>query len=291
MARTAKKTTAKKTTRKTAGAKSTAKSVSKEAPAAKNNDGMVTLEKLYKFNIFSAIVNLAFAVLSVLFVSRNTVDFTLAHATKDVLAGSTTMGPAYKTLATVEIRYLMAFIFVLGAIFSLLLATRLRKSYEAGVKGSASGWRWIFMGISLALILELVSVLGGIGDVFTLKLVGALTFTAAVLAWINERQNKGTKKQYAVFALGVFTGFAAWLPLAGSLLGTALYGVTNFGWYEYTLAVLVLIGSLSIGLNQYRHARDGITAKGYLQLEGKYVSTDFLLKLVVFAVLLIALHK
>ncbi|HEX5456049.1 MAG TPA: hypothetical protein VFW77_01650 [Candidatus Saccharimonadales bacterium] len=291
MARTAKKTTAKKTTKKTAGAKSSAKSVSKQAPAAKNNEGMVTLEKLYKFNLFSTIVNLAFAVLSVLFVSRNTVDFTLAHATKDALSGSSAMGPAYKILATVEIRYLMAFIFVLGAIFSLLLATKLRKNYEAGVKGSAAGWRWASMGITLGLILELATILGGIGDIFTLKLVGTLTFTAAILAWLNEKQNKGTKKQYAVFALGVFTGFAAWVPLAGSLLGTALYGAANFSWYVYTLAVLVLIGSLSIGLNQYRHARDGVTAKGYLQLEGKYLSTDFLVKLAVFAVLLIALHK
>lgn len=291
MARTAKKTTAKKTTKKTAGAKTTAKSVSKQAPAVKNTDGMVTLEKLYKFNLFSAIVNLAFAVLSILFMSKDTVDFTLAHATRDALAGAEVMGPAYKTLATVEIRYLMAFIFVLGAVFSLLLATKLRKNYETSVKGSAAGWRWAFMGIGLGLVLELATILGGIGDVFTLKLVGALTFTAAILAWLNEKQNKGTKKQYAVFALGVFTGFAAWLPLAGSLLGTALYGATNFSWYVYTLAVLILIGSLSIGINQYRLARDGVTAKGYLQLEGKYVSTDFLIKVGVFAVLLIALHK
>ncbi|HEX5796785.1 MAG TPA: hypothetical protein VFX86_00155 [Candidatus Saccharimonadales bacterium] len=291
MARTAKKPSASKSKSKAA----TSKKVVKTAAAANkgSSQGMVTLQKLYKFNLFSAAANLIFAVLSILFVSKNTVDFTLAHAVKDEIASTsdTVLGPAYTTLATVEIRYLMAVIFLLGAFFSLLLATKLRKVYESGVKNSTSGVRWLLTGITFALILELVSVLGGVSDVFTLKLIAGLILATSILAWLAERENKGSKNNFYAFALSVFTGFIAWLPLAGSLIGTALYGDTAFDWHVYALAVLVLFGFTSIGLSQYRQVRDGISAKGYLQLEGKYVSSDFLIKLAVFAVLLLALHK
>jgi heliorhodopsin len=289
MAKTAKKSPVKKT--KSAAAKATAdKAAAANDNATKSADKSVTLNKLYKFNLFSVVANLVFAILSVVFIGKQTVDLTWAYATKDQLVGST-LGPAYRTLASVEIRYLLAVIFVISAIFSLLLATRLRKTYEAGVKNSTSGVRWIFTGITLGLVLELASLLGGVGDVLTLKLAGGLVFTTAILAWLSERQNKGSKKHYASFTLSVFTGVIAWFPLAGSLLFTAIYGISNFSWYVYTLAGLVLIGFLSIALNQYRQARDGVSAKGYLQQEGKYVSTEFMIKLVVFLVVIIALHK
>lgn len=296
MATTAKKTTAKTTKRKTAGAKANSKAavVAKASSNGKGNssktDKSVTLGRLYQFNLFAAVANLAFAVLSVLLIGKQTAGVTLAYATKDELS-SAGIGPAYRLLANVEIRYLLAAIFVISAVFSLLLATRLRNTYEAGVKNSTSGTRWVLSGITLALVLEFVTLVGGIGDLLTLKLVGGLVFTTALLAWLSERQNKGTKKQYAIFGLSVFTGVIAWLPLAGSLLFTAIYGVVNFKWYVYLLAALVLIGFLNIARNQYKHAKNGVSAKGYLQLEGKYLSVDFLIKLALFAVVLIALHK
>lgn len=294
MARTAKKPIAKTTKRKTAGAKATAKKTTAKSAAKevdnKPKDKSVTLKKLYQFNLFAALANLVFAVLSVIFVGKQTAAFSWAYSTKDELSSSG-LGPAYKLIANVEIRYLLAVIFVLSAIFSLLLATRLRNNYESGVKNSVSGTRWVLSGISLALILEFATLVAGVQDILTLKLVGGLIFTTSLLAWLNERQNKGTKKQYAIFGLSVFTGVIAWIPLIGSLLFTAIYGVVNFSWYVYVLAALVLIGFLSIARNQYRHARDGVSAKGYLQLEGNYLSVDFLIKFALFVVVLLALHK
>jgi hypothetical protein len=292
MATTAKKPTAKKTKAKTKAASKAAAAKTVEAKTApKSTDKSVTKQRLYNFNIFAGLANIVFAVLSVVFLSKQTVDVTTAYATKNELAGSGVLGPAYKTLATVEIRYLLAGIFVISAIFSLLLASRLRKNYEAGVTNSNTLIRWVFTGISLGLILEFVTILAGIGDIATLILAGGLIFTTCVLAWMNGRDNKGTSKNYAAFALSMFTGIIAWLPLAGSLKDTYIYGNTNFGWYVYALSAAVLIGFISIARNQYRHAKNGVSAKGYLQLEGVYLSTDFLIKLAVLAIVLIALHK
>lgn len=279
MARPAKKASAKKTNSKTAAAK---------APV-KNSNGMVTLQKLYKFNLFAVVANVILAVLSVVFVSRETLSAVVTYSTRDELVG--TLGTAYKTLLTVELRYVLAALFVVSAVLALLLATKLRRAYETGVKNTVSAWRWVFMGATLGLTLEIATVLAGVADIMTLKLVALLIVTTTVLAFLAERENKGTKKQYVVFGLSMLTGTIAWFPLVASLIATPLYGIEGFGWYVYALSALLLAGFSSICWTQYVRIRDGVSAKGYLQLEGKYLSTDFLLKLGTFVIIVLALHK
>lgn len=298
MAKTAKKsakTKAKSSAAKSSNKKSVAKKVDAKAKSTKSTklDKSVTLAKLYKFNLFAAASYLVFAVLSLVLLSKETVSVVLTHATKDELASNSTivLGPALKTLATVELRYSLAALFVISAVFSLLLATKLRKQYEAGIKNATSGLRWIFMGITLGLVLEIVTLLTEVQDAMTLKMVTGLVVITTVLAWLAERENKNTKKKYAIFGLSVFTGVLAWFPLAGSLVGTSIFGITNFGWHVYVLSAVVLTGFLTICLTQYKRIRDGVTAQGYLQNEGKYVSTDFLIKLAVFGIILVALYK
>ena len=200
-------------------------------------------------------------------------------------------GNAYKTLMSVEIRYALAVIFVLSAIFSLLLATKLRATYELGVKNSVSALRWVFMSISFGTVLVFATMLTGVEDWATLKMVGVLIVVTGLLAWTAERENKGTKKQYMAFSISAITAFLAWLPLLASLVGTTLYGTEAFEWYVYALIALMAGGALSLALARYRHVRDGVSAKQYLQLEGKYISTDFLVKLGTFAIIMLALHK
>lgn len=296
MAKTAKKPA--KTKAKSAAAKSSAKkTVAKKTnvKVTKNTklDKSVTAAKLYKFNLFAAASYVVFAILSVVLLSKETVSVVLTHATKDELASSSTivLGSALKTLVTVELRYSLAALFIISAIFSLLLATRLRKQYEAGIKNATSGLRWIFMGITLGLVLEIITLLAEVQDAMTLKMVTGLVVVTTVLAWLAERENKNTKKKYAIFNLSIFTGVLAWFPLVGSLVGTSIFGITNFGWHVYVLSAVVLTGFLTICLTQYKRIRDGVNAQGYLQNEGKYVSTDFLIKLAVFGIILVALYK
>ncbi len=295
MAKAAKKTSAKKSTKKTASAKASAKKavVKAEAPKKNNRDNSVTLQKLYKFNLFASFANLVFAVLSVIFLSKESVSVVLTYSTKDELASTSgsVLGTAYKTFLTMEIRYVLAVIFVLTAIFALLLATRLRNLYEVGVKNSVSAIRWLFAGITLGTSLGLATMLSGVEDFATLKIVGLLIVVTTILGFLSERENKDTKKHYALFSLSLLTGVMAWLPLAVSWIGTTLYGGDSFGWHVYALGLLLFVGFSSIALAQYRSIRDGVSAKGYLQVEGKYVSTDFLIKLGIFAILILALHK
>lgn len=293
MAKTARKTTAKKPRAKAASKASSKSTVASNAGKKTAADRSVTKKRLYNFNLFAFVANIIFAVVSVVFLSKDTADITTAYATKNELASTagSALGPAYKTLATVEIRYLLAGIFVISAILSLLLATKLRKNYETGVADSNTLVRWAFTGISLGLILEFITLVGGIGDIVTLIMAGGLIFTTCVLAWMSQRDNKGAKKNYAAFGLSLFTGLIAWFPLVGSIKGTLLHGNANFSWYVYVLALVVLLGFISIARNQYSQAKNGVSVKGYLQLEGTYLSTDFLIKFAVLVVVLLALHK
>lgn len=288
MAKAAKKSSARKSKTKSASVKASAKTAS--SSKAKKS---VTLDKIYKFNLFAAGANLIFAILSVIFVSKESVNLVLAHATKDELASTSAsvLGPAYKIITSVEIRYIMAAIFLISAVFSILFATKLRAKYEAGVSNSTSGLRWLFMGLTLGATLEFASMLAKVEDSMTLKMIGGLIVTTALLSWVAERENKNSKKHYVAFGLSLFTGLLAWLPLLGSLAGTTLYGIESFGWYVYALSALLFAGCISIALANYRHIRDGISANRYLQLEGKYLSTDFLIKFGTFIIILLALYK
>lgn len=296
---TAKKTSSKKktTTKKSASASaSKKKTASKKVAAPKKSTAkatpMVTLEKLYKFNMFAAVAYLGFAVLSVIFLSNTSVNLLFAHSTKDELAATEdTLGPAFTNVLNIEVRYLLAVVFGISAIFSILLATKLRSRYEKGVSDKVSSLRWIFLGISSALTLEVVSILGGVTEVAALKLIAGLILVTSILGLLSEAQNKNNQKQFSLFYLSLFTGFLAWIPLISGLIGTGLFGIQNFSWYVYVLAAVVLTGFINIALIQYRYVKTGANTSQYLDVEGKYVSTDFLIKLAVFVITFIAFYK
>ena len=293
-AKNAKKKTSSKP--KTSAAKrNTSKSVSKKAAAtgsaAKNKQ--LTVEKLRKFNIFSAFSNVLFAVLSVVFMSKETVVASLPYAAKDAFAStsSTVFGPAYKTLCEVEIRYILAFIFGLSAIFSLLLATRLKNKYETQVGSSGSALRWVFSAITLGLVLQLSSKIAEVDSIVTLKTTGALVLVTVILWIMSENQNKGTKGKMSAAYLSLFTLFLAVMPLLTSLIASGIYSLERFGWWVYALAFTTVIGFLAIILSHYKASKNGLSKTGYVELEGRYLSIDYLMKFSAFIILLAAFLK
>lgn len=299
MAVTAKKKTASKSKTRPAKA-SNSKSVAKKTPPKKSaktdsskKNKEITSEKLRKFNIFAAASNALFAVLSIVFMSKETVVTYLPYAAKDEFASttSTIFGPAYKTLGEVEIRYILAFIFGLSAIFSLLLVTRLKKKYESQVANSVSILRWVFTGIGLGLILELSSELTQVDNIVTLKTVGLLVVVTSILWVVSEQQNKGTKGKLSIFYLSLLTLFLAVMPLFVSLIASGVYGIERFGWHVYAFAFVAVAGLVAMAVNQYKQAKNGVSTRGYTELEGKYLGIDYLVKFSTFIVFLIAFFK
>lgn len=280
---TKKTNTKKKTTtnKPAAGAIKTAKTVSK-------------YELLRRFHLFSVIISSAIAVLAVILLNNQSINLTTTYSALDPIAndGAAILGTAYETLFSVEFRYVVAALFAVAAVLSLLLATSLRSRYEAGIKNATSFYRWLFGGIVFALLLESITALAGVQDIATLKLIAGLVITASLLGYLAERNNKkANSPHWVAYGLSLFTGFLAWLPALIAILGTHLYGAERYGWHVYVLTVIALAVCIKFAYNQYQFIKYPSKHKDYILLEEKYLSNELFVKLAFASVIFIALIK
>lgn len=295
MATRTKKPAAKRAkTSKSAAAKATSKKTTKKSPAkvaATQARAVSKFDLVRRFHLFAGGLSAIIAVAAAFLLDNTSFNLTSTYADKDAIASGaqTVLGTAYQTVVTVEFRYLVVAVFALSAILSLLLATSLRARYEAGVKNATSGIRWIFTGAIVGLIIELITILAGVQDIATLKLVAGLVITTTVLRWLSERDNKNTAPHWGTFALSVFTGTLAWLPAVFAIVGTHLYGMERYGWHVYALAVLVGAGAINFAVSHYQFIKYPSIRKDYLRAEEKYLSNELFIKLSFAAVVFIAL--
>jgi hypothetical protein len=284
-------------TKKTAAAKAKSSKTTKKvvkASATKPVQQLSKFELLRRFHLFSAAISVVIAVAAVFLLNDQTANFTTPYSAKDPIASvnETVLGQANESVATIEVKYLVAKVFGVSAVLSLLLATLLRRKYEAGVVNSTSGIRWIAMGVSSALVLELVSVLAGVQDIVTLKLIAGLILLTTLLSWMAERDNKAlSSPKWAAYVLSLFTGFLAWLPLIAAIVGTYALGSERFGWHVYALVVLVLAGFIGFARNLYRYIKYPKARAEYIFVEEKYLSNELFVKVALAAVVFIALIK
>jgi hypothetical protein len=290
MATAKKKTAAKKASKRTksAAAKTSSKTTKKVSAAKKT---VPRLELMRRFHLFVAGISALIAVAAIFVLGDQAYNFTTAYSDKDVIASETqtVLGTAHQTVATVEFKYMVAGIFALSAVLSLLLATTLRARYEAGIKNSTSGLRWIFTGVIAGLIVEATTLLTGVEDLITLKLVAGLIVATAVLRWLVERDIKNGSPKWGAFILSAFTAVLAWLPAVAAVVGTHLYGMERYGWHVYALVVLIIAAGIKFGVIQYRFVKNASERRDYVRVEEKYLSNELFIKLAFAAVVFAAL--
>lgn len=218
---------------------------------------------------------------------------TLGHLAKDALAsqnGSTVLAPAAHTLFEVAPRVLVPVILGISAIHMLLAKTRLKKDYDRGVKDGIWPFRWIHLAVTGALTIELIGLMSGVTDLFTLKLMGGLIVIWALLGWAAERQIKAKQSTRLLFNLGLFAHILAALPIAASAIGTSVFGLERLGWHLYTLYVVFIVFGILLAINQRRHISQKGPSKDYQYVERNYLALDILTK-TAFAVILIIAFK
>lgn len=254
----------------------------------------VLQEQIKKTNIASAVITAVLAVVSAVALASQTVDVWLSYMARNVLAqgNEVVLAPAFKELYTVQVRYLFAGMFVATAILSILLATKLRNNYEATLKKKISGYKWVFIGLTTAVSLVVVSLLSGISDLATLKLVGALVLVSSLLGWISEREIafSGSQKWLA-FGLSIFAGLMALLPLLANIVGTAVYGMERFSWSIYALSATLIVSFFLFGLNRYLHISGRKGWKEYLLIERNHLLVDLASKIVLGLIIIASLNK
>lgn len=254
---------------------------------------LTPLERIKSMHISLTLMYLVFAGLVIGFVKTVASSVTLGLQTKDEFGSgvNVVLGPSSEVLYNIEPKYVLVAALVVSALGSLLLATKVRKRYEKTLTAGISGFRWVLMGVSAALLIEFVNLLAGVNDIAVLKISSGLIVITTMLAWIAERDNVGSARpKWLAFGLSLFTGAFAWLPLLGSLIGTSVYGMERFGWHVYALAGVTLLGFTGFAVNQYLQIRGRGTKKDYTKVEETYLRIGMLTKFAVVLVALLALQ-
>lgn len=297
--RTTKPSAVKKTASATAGKKTTQKEVGKTKTSGITTSvktstvkkELTPLEKIRGMHFFNVIFYVVLAVVSFFAIGKAGAEVLLSYQARDTFTNSESvvLGNASEVLFNLEYRYMLIAALVLGAVGSLLLATRLHKRYEKTLQAGISGYRWIVCGISTAVIVELVSFMAGIQDLMTLKLIAGFVLFGALLGWFSERENNGNSLHRRLAFYGSILAYVlSLLPLLGSFFGTTFYGQERFGWHVYALAGVVALGYISTLLVQ----KAVLTNKAkyeYVVYEQRYLRIDQAIKFLVVIILLVAI--
>lgn len=247
------------------------------------------LEQVDKLVRTSAIAYVGLAALAILLMGAQSINLTWEYSTSDNIAVDTSnqLGPAEKTLFDFEYRYVLAGVLGFSAILLILLATNYRTQYTKSVKAKVSGWRWAYIGLSWSALLWLVSLVFGVNEIIELKVVSLLAIFAAVFFWLAERETAQAKKpKWFAHIAGVTCIIAAWLPAAGAVVGTWVFGRTGFDWYIYAVDIAAFLGFVGFAYNQCKVLKGKFS---YELGERNYFAIDLAAKSLVAAFLIIGL--
>lgn len=253
-----------------------------------------TVKGLARLNLFNAGVFAILAVAAGLLMSNASYQLFTGLLAKDELASkaSTIFVPAVHPVVDVQLRWAVVVILGLAAITPLLAATRRKAAYQASLKNRVMAWRWIDMGITSALVLEVVALLSGAADIMTLKLIAGLMVVTCALSWLAEKQNADTNKPvWNAYIISLATGTLAWLFVAVYGAGTIVWGLVRAPWYVYGLYAAGIITSLLIARNLYKSIKRVKRWASYEFVERNYLILNFLAKASFAVILIVGLKK
>lgn len=284
--------TAKKTAAPKKPAKSTSKKAVKAAPAAKRTVKLqltpVLLQKI------SLAAHALLAVLTVALMAPVVFPLTLGYLTKDTLLSNeaTVFVPAERIQFDLELRWALFALMVFAAIYSLLLLTRWRKSYDKALAGRVHFWRWVYLAVNFMLLTGMAALLSGVYDVLALKLISGLTAAAMAFAWISERQNeKASRPVVSAYVLGLASLLAPWVMIGGYTLATTVYGLERLPWFVYALEGTVLVGAVLTFVNLWMSNVRAKRFADYVSVERGYLVVNALVNVASAVILIVGLSR
>lgn len=238
----------------------------------------------------SAIIFVILGIVAGAFMKTTDYQLSLGYAIKDGLLG--TFVPAQHVFTSVDLRWVVVGVMALSALFSIARMTRLSATEDKGLKVRIQPWRWVDLAITGAAMLSTTALLYGVQDIATLKLTGALTVFALVLAWIAERENSGAAKIVkGAFFASVLAGLVIFLVLALHGWSTVVYGDIRSPWYAYALFGTSIVTAALLGINQYLGFRGKKAWSNYLFVERNYLLVNLVAKVAFAAILIVGLYN
>lgn len=238
--------------------------------------------------------NVILAGLAVAMMTPAVFPVTLSYLTSDALLStdSTVFVPAERIQWDVDVRWVLVGLLVFGALYSLLLLTRWQSAYKKAQNGRVWFWRWVYLALSFALLVETVAVLTGIYDVLTVKLLGALTGAGFALAWLSERQNeKSRRRVVSAYLLGLVSVVIPWKIIGWHTLSTSVYGLVRLPWYVYAAQAAVALGIILTFANLWLSNTRRKSLADYRLVERNYLTLALLSQAALAIVLIVGLSK
>jgi len=205
---------------------------------------------------------------------------------------NTVFATAFKTLFELSLRAGLIVVLVLSLVSAVLTLTRQRDTYQKALHNHVWLWRWIGLGVTSALMVEIIAILTGVQDFLVLKVLAGLMVMAGLLSWRAESENKETRQpEWFGFTLSIVAGLLVWLVIAASAIGTLIHGGVRSPWYVYALYGVSIVGFTALAVNQKRYLKRRDNWQNYLFVERNYIVIDLVTKLAFAAVLIIGLRR
>jgi len=238
----------------------------------------VTLQKLRKFNLVAALAMIAqgVAVLVLSNAERGAQPINVDYLAKDTLlsdsAGQTVFASATRHLVDINLAYVVAAFFFLGAGLHLLAATRYQRRYETGLRRGINPVRWWQYTWVVGTMLLAIALVSGVFDYSVLALIFGLNIVVGVSWLLMEKSNQGTKTpNWSFYKLGLFAWLLAWLPIVVHIKGAIVYG-DGLPTYVYYVcgSLFVLLGGFLV--NTYLQFKKRGSWSSYLYSEQAFIA-------------------
>jgi len=188
--------------------------------------------------------------------------------------------PPAQTLFDLPIGPAVAVFFFLSAGFHLLVASPVgRSTYERELAHHRNLFRWVEYSLSASLMVVLIALLPGIGDVAALVALFGVNASMILFGWLMETGNDpadGRPVDWTPFWMGCVAGAVPWLAIGVYLWAPGSSGEAPA--FVYAIFVTLFVFFNSFAVNQFLQYRKVGRWTDYLFGERVYIVLSFTAK-------------
>lgn len=202
---------------------------SSKTPKNTKVSSKITTATLHAWNKWLAIIYAVQGVAILLLSTAKVFPLNVSYLTVDELAteaaGNQVLALATRTLADVNVAYLLAVVLFIAALTHGFAAWWCRKFYENDLNRAVNRMRWISGAANASLVLVVIAMLAGVADLSSLLMIVGLTVVANLIGLFVDVLNAAKSKVGRLAPVtAVVAGLAPWVATAVYLISAGLYG-------------------------------------------------------------------
>lgn len=249
----------------------------------KKSSKKITLQSLNKWNKvlagLHAVQALAIIVLSSSVAWPVVTNFLTLDSVASEISGEPVLASASREIFSVNLGYLVAAFFIMSSIAHLLVATKLRKSYEANLKKGINKVRWIEYAFSASTMMVAIGLLSGINDIASIVMLFSLVLIMNLMGLVMEIVNSNKAKiDWLSYNIGCYAGIIPWVVFAIYVWGATFYGSSGIPTFVYWIYLSIFLFFNSFAVNMYLQYKKKGRWSDYLYGERTYMILSLVAK-------------